>query len=358
MESSLLLEAPRTTLTDGEIILRPFVAADAGMIERVRTDETINRWMSILPRPAEEFLRWADEGERTGSILFFAICEEGDDSPRGGVATSGEPDLRAGMGYWLLPEHRGRGLATRALRLLSAHLLEDTACMRCELWVDAENAASRRVAERAGYRFEGLLRSYAIVHGRRADTAFYALLPADVKRSTPAAGDPSETQRVRISWYDGPRHVLRPLFELADDSPAAVGRTIELGRVLVARLGDEQVAGHLQLVAACRGGAFEITSLAVAEPHRRRGVGRALVERALAVCRTEKASVVSVSTATADIANVRFYQRCGFRPTAIVADAFTPSRGYPAGLTADGIPVRDAIRFEHRFEPRTPDSLG
>jgi hypothetical protein len=49
------------------------------------------------------------------------------------------------------------------------------------LWVDATNEASRKVAERAGYTLEGLLRSYAIVHDRRADAALYALLPEDIQ---------------------------------------------------------------------------------------------------------------------------------------------------------------------------------
>ena len=59
-------------------------------------------------------------------------------------------------------------------------MIETLGCQRCELWVDIANAASRNVAERAGYRSEGVLRSYAIVHGRRVDAAFYSLLPADV----------------------------------------------------------------------------------------------------------------------------------------------------------------------------------
>ncbi len=347
MDSPFLLNVQPAILTDGEMRLRPFVAADAPMIERVRTDETINRWMSILPRPAEDFLRWADEGRRTGSILFFAVCETADDAPLGGVATSTDADLRAGMGYWLLPEGRGRGLATRALRLLSAHLLEETACERCELWVDAENAASRRVAERAGYTFEGLLRSYALFRDRRVDAAFYSLLPTDLNGSrSPAAGD---TQRLRIAWYEGPRDALRRFFELAEDSSRAVDRTIELGRVLIAHFDNERV-GHLQLISTGREGRVEIGSLAVAEAYRRRGVGRALVARALDICRAKRASVVTLSTATADIGNLRFYQRSGFRAVGITRDAFTPNGGYPPGLTAEGIPVRDAIHFEHRFD--------
>ena len=189
-------------LTDGHIVLRPFARADTAMLEQVRTDQTIRRWMSVLPRPADEFLRWADEGRSSGSILFFAICEIGEDTPRGGVATSADPDARAGLGYWLLPEGRGRGLATRALRLLSTQLLARTACQRCELWVDAENVASRRVAERAGYRYEGLLRSYALVHDRRADAAFYSLLPSDLHQATRPGNNNGrrEPRRSQTAW--------------------------------------------------------------------------------------------------------------------------------------------------------------
>jgi ribosomal protein S18 acetylase RimI-like enzyme len=135
---------------------------------------------------------------------------------------------------------------------------------------------------------------------------------------------------------------------LSSASPA-VDRTIELGRVIVAHV-DNDLVRHVQLISTGREGRVEIGSLAVAEPYRRRGVGRALLARALDICRAERASAVTLSTATADIGNLRFYQRCGFRPVGIVRDAFTPDVGYPPGLSAEGIPVRDAIQFEHRLD--------
>ena len=79
-------------------------------------------------------------------------------------------------------------------------------------------------------------------------------------------------------------------------------------------------------------------------------MGRALVERALATCRVEHAGAVVVSTAVADIDNLRFYQRCGFRASTIERDAFTPDAGYGPGLSAGGVPVRDAIRFEFSLD--------
>ena len=107
-----------------------------------------------------------------------------------------------------------------------------------------------------------------------------------------------------------------------------------------------EVIGHLQLIPTAQPGVAEIKSLAVRAGFRRRGVGRALVDRALATCRVEHAGAVTVTTAVADIDNLRFYQRCGFRASSIERDVFTPEAGYQPGLSADGIPVRDAIRFE------------
>ena len=150
-----------------------------------------------------------------------------------------------------------------------------------------------------------------------------------------------------ITWHQGQRAGLRDLFDLADDSHEQVDRYIDLGRVLVAfgpRSGE--VIGHLQLIPTDEPSVEEIKSLAVRAGFRRRGVGRALVERALATCRVEHAGAVAVTTAVADIDNIRFYQRCGFRASAIERDVFTTAAGYSPGLSAGGIPVRDAIRFD------------
>jgi ribosomal protein S18 acetylase RimI-like enzyme len=148
-----------------------------------------------------------------------------------------------------------------------------------------------------------------------------------------------------IDWYEGARDALRPLFELAEDSPVQLDGYIDLGRVLVARDERGVVVGHVQLLQA-GSDAVEIKSIAVRAGSRGQGIGRALVERAVAVSRADGASAVTVTTATADVENVRFYQRCGFRAAAVEQDAFTPAKGYSPDLAVDGVPVRDAIRFD------------
>jgi lactoylglutathione lyase len=150
-----------------------------------------------------------------------------------------------------------------------------------------------------------------------------------------------------IGWHQGEHAQLRDLFELAEDSSEQLDRYIDLGRVLVA-LDDcsGEVLGHLQLTPTAEAGVEEIKSLAVRAGFRRRGVGRALVDHAIEACRVEHAAAVTVTTAVADIDNLRFYQRCGFRASSIERDAFTPGSGYQLGLSAFGILLRDAIRFD------------
>ena len=66
-------------------------------------------------------------------------------------------------------------------------------------------------------------------------------------------------------------------------------------------------------------------------------------EAAIAYCRARNGHRLIVSTAAADIGNLRFYQRQGFRMYKIVRDAFAPSMGYPEGTLVDGIPLRDQV---------------
>ena len=83
--------------------------------------------------------------------------------------------------------------------------------------------------------------------------------------------------------------------------------------------------------------------MAVAEPHRRRRIGSELVAAAIELAREESRRRLIVATASADVDNLRFYQRQGFRLQSIERDAFTPATGYDAGILIDGIELRDRV---------------
>ncbi|MFL6071124.1 MAG: GNAT family N-acetyltransferase [Actinomycetes bacterium] len=147
---------------------------------------------------------------------------------------------------------------------------------------------------------------------------------------------------VEVTWSEAPRADLRWLFELAEDSTEQLNAYIDLGRVLVAREGSAAV-GHLQLISGEDPLVLEIKSMAVAEERQGQGIGRTLVDAAVAIARSEGAATVLVSTATADVGILRFYQRVGFRFLSVDRDAFTSATGYPDQIIIDGIELRDRV---------------
>jgi ribosomal protein S18 acetylase RimI-like enzyme len=146
-----------------------------------------------------------------------------------------------------------------------------------------------------------------------------------------------------VDWYEGEREALRPLFELAEDSPAQLDSYLDAGRVLVAVSDDGEVVGHLQLVPTDDDGTSELKNTAVRADLRGRGIGGRLVEAAAHLLRSEGTTRLVVATGAADTGNLRFYQRHGFRFLAVERDAFTEATGYPPGLAVDGIELRDRV---------------
>ena len=155
---------------------------------------------------------------------------------------------------------------------------------------------------------------------------------------------------VRIEVHTGAREELRPLFMLAEDSRTELDSYLHAGRVLVARAGPETV-GHLQLVDTDRPGRVELKNMAVQEAWRGHGVGRLLVAAAVDLAAASAATEMVVATGAADVGNLRFYQRQGFRMRSVERDVFTPAAGYPPGIVVDGIPLLDRVWLDRALPP-------
>lgn len=166
-------------LGDGVIVLRRWNEADAAaLVDCLDGDPEIAIWLDQLPQPYTLADGLAYIGSDRGAESF-AITE--DDRVLGsiGVHSTGEAAVIE-IGYWLRADARGRGVTTRALVLALAYALDDGAA-RVQLRADPENAASCRVAEKAGFRLEGELRQ---AHwnprlGRRQNWRMYSVLAED-----------------------------------------------------------------------------------------------------------------------------------------------------------------------------------
>jgi RimJ/RimL family protein N-acetyltransferase len=172
---------PPTILGGDGLVLRPWRADDAPALVAIGRDPLVLRW-SNLPHPytradAEAYLErcrlaWAD-----ATAASFAITD------RGAVVGSIDLQLRwrhltGRLGYMVLPGVRGRRIAPRAVRLVTDWALGTLALERVEALVATGNDASRRAAERAGLRFEGVLRRAWRGRDGSLDVAVYAAVPA------------------------------------------------------------------------------------------------------------------------------------------------------------------------------------
>ena len=149
---------------------------------------------------------------------------------------------------------------------------------------------------------------------------------------------------MRIAPYTGEREALRDLLELADE-PGPLAVYMQNGEILAA-IDGATIVGLALIQESSEPRVAEIKNLSVLLDRQGTGVGRALVDACVAHCRAWGMRRLLVATAAADVGNLRFYQRVGFRMLRIERDAFTPAHGYEDGGEIDGIPLRDRVWFD------------
>jgi [ribosomal protein S5]-alanine N-acetyltransferase len=172
-------------LSDGQVLLRNWSYDDLPCIEEASNDPVIPLGTTVPSNFSEEagraFIerqhgRWA-----TGEGLSLAIVERRIGTAAGLVCLlhRQQPGV-VGVGYWVVSSRRKKGLTLASLMLVGQWALRLSAVDRLEALVDPGNAASIRVLEGAGFRREGLLRSYMEFEGHRGDALLYALLESDI----------------------------------------------------------------------------------------------------------------------------------------------------------------------------------
>jgi RimJ/RimL family protein N-acetyltransferase len=179
------LPFPDPPLSADGIVLRLPGPADVAWIAAACSDRELSRYVPGIPYPYQEadaraFVMRAAREWAEGTAATFVIAGEQGDS-LGSVAlhfSAGDPGL-AQVGHWLRAEARGRGVATTAVRLVAAWAFGDLGIQRLNLQTAPQNQASQRVAERAGFTREGLLRAWMPTSSGRRDSIMFSLLPDD-----------------------------------------------------------------------------------------------------------------------------------------------------------------------------------
>jgi RimJ/RimL family protein N-acetyltransferase len=118
-------------------------------------------------------------GRPDGTREAFAIVEDAEFLGIGVAPSINVPAREAELGYLVAPWARRRGVATSALLQLTRWAFEDRGILRAYLRINVGNDASRGVARRCGYTYEGTLRSTWFKDDLRVDTELWSRLPSD-----------------------------------------------------------------------------------------------------------------------------------------------------------------------------------
>ncbi len=165
--------------------VRPLEIEDADELQALveRNREHLARWMP-----------WAAGQDREGTERFLAEAEEQiirDDGFQAAVEPDGEivgvvgfhaidwVNRNTSLGYWLAADAQGRGTMTTTVNALLDHVFYEWELHRLEIQCARENARSRAIPERLGFREEALLREAELVGGRYLDSVVYGLLETE-----------------------------------------------------------------------------------------------------------------------------------------------------------------------------------
>jgi RimJ/RimL family protein N-acetyltransferase len=173
-------------LGDGRTALRPWRDADIPALVRACQDPEIPRWTRV-PSPygesdARMYMQQRHDAVRSGAGAPYAVVDGRAGSLLGSISLMrfAWDHARAEVGYWLAREARGQGHAARAVRLMCRWGFEELGLERIELVAATGNLPSQRVAERAGFKREALLRSYFANKHERHDMVAYGLLAGEI----------------------------------------------------------------------------------------------------------------------------------------------------------------------------------
>jgi RimJ/RimL family protein N-acetyltransferase len=193
-QQALVFGGPRPILPAGPVTLRPPAAKDQAAILAAGQDPDIIRWFGAPdPYTNENARRYIHETAPSewarGTEAIFAIAGP-DDAYAGGIdlrVGSADPEVGE-VGFFIGPQARGRGYAPGALRALAGWGFAALGLARIQWRAEVGNDASRRVAEKAGFTMEGLLRQAYEEDGRRRDCWVGSLLPRELSAAAPAKG--------------------------------------------------------------------------------------------------------------------------------------------------------------------------
>lgn len=211
------------TLRDGSIAIRPIRVRDARVLERELLDNRswLRQWEATNPTgpvgfDAKASIRSLLAHARTGNGVPFVVEYDGEFAGQLNVSGMSYGSLSsASIGYWVAERFAGKDVTPTAVALATDHVLFTLGLHRMEICIRPENAASLRVVEKLGFRYEGLRRRFIHINGDWRDHFCFALTVEEIPEG------------VLSRWKDG--RVPAGVGTVPDTDRHAAARPLRLG---------------------------------------------------------------------------------------------------------------------------------
>ncbi len=179
---------PFTILTDGVVTLRAYEFGDERALHQAIQESLpeLSPWMSWASKDytievANSFITVTRAHWSSGASYNFAIVDARSGEYLGGCGLSQIHPVYhfCNLGYWVRSTKHGQGIAGRAAKMIGKYAFEKIKLIRAEIVIAMDNLPSKRVAEKIGAHYEGILLNRMVVGKAIYDAHMFSLLPSD-----------------------------------------------------------------------------------------------------------------------------------------------------------------------------------
>lgn len=173
------------TLCGPGVVLHPYVPRDEdelleAVTESIAEISPFETWCTprFCSKDAERYIAGWMDAWKSGTGYYFSVRDQTSGRFLGsaGIAGVDRAHLIAGLGYWVRTLETGRGVATSAAGAVARWAIAARGLNRIEVMAAVSNPASRRIAEKIGAEFEGVLRRRLVLPGGPTDMAMYSII--------------------------------------------------------------------------------------------------------------------------------------------------------------------------------------
>ena len=178
------MEIPVPSIETDRLLLRRFTDDDLENVFKGLSHPDVIRHYGVSFKTLEatkEQMAWFAGHEKNGTGIWWAVCDRstGEFLGSGGLCDLSREHGKAEVGYWLLPEHWGRGYMKEGMKAILDHAFDVLELHRIEGFVENENKNCKRALDKIGFVYEGTMRDCEVKDGAYISVDFYSKLKGE-----------------------------------------------------------------------------------------------------------------------------------------------------------------------------------